>query len=75
MAPGYAEAITTPTLVFGAGRDRIVDTQATRELAGRMPSGVYVELPDAEHEILMENDAIRAQFWSGFDEFVAEFDA
>jgi lysophospholipase len=75
MAPGYAEAIATPTLVFGAGHDRIVDTQATREFAGRMPNGVYVELPDAEHEILMENDTIRTQFWSAFDQFVAELEA
>ena len=40
-----------------------------------MPNGVYVELPDAEHEILMENDGIRAPFWSAFDEFVAAFEA
>jgi lysophospholipase len=75
MSRGYAEAIATPALVFGAGRDQIVDTAATRDFAARMPSGPYVELPDAEHEILMENDAIRAQFWSAFDEFAAQFDA
>ena len=28
MATGYAEAITTPVLIVGAGRDRIVDTSA-----------------------------------------------
>jgi len=31
----------------------------------------YVEIEDAEHEILMENDAIRARFWREFDAFVA----
>lgn len=73
MSPGYAEAIATPTLVFGAGRDRIVDTLATREFAARLPHGRYEELADAEHEILMENDAIRSRFWDFFDEFVQQY--
>jgi lysophospholipase len=71
-AKGYAEAITTPALVFGAGRDRICLTAATRAFAARMPDARYVELEDAEHEILMENDSIREKFWREFDAFVAE---
>jgi lysophospholipase len=73
MSPGYAEAIVTPVLVFGAGRDRIVDTSATREFAVRLQHGRYREIADAEHEILMENDSIRARFWNAFDEFVADY--
>jgi lysophospholipase len=69
-APGFAEAVTTPCLVLGAGRDRVVSTEAIRRFAHRLPRGTYLELPEAEHEILMENDAIRAQFWSAFDTFV-----
>lgn len=68
--PGYAEAIATPTLIFGAGRDRICLTSAARDFARRMPCCQYVELADAEHEILMENDSIRARFWKAFDAFV-----
>jgi lysophospholipase len=67
---GFAEEITTPLLVVGAGRDRIVVTAATREFVKRLPNASYVELEDAEHEILMESDAIRARFWSAFDAFV-----
>jgi lysophospholipase len=69
-APGYAEAIVTPVLIVGAGRDRIVETSAERQFAPRLPHGQYLELADAEHEILMENDDIRARFWKAFDEFV-----
>lgn len=68
--PGFAEAITTPCLIVGAGRDRIVETAATRDFARRLPNGRYVEIPEAEHEILMENDSIRARFWRAFDDFV-----
>jgi len=71
--PGYAEAITTPVLIFGAGRDRIVDTAATHEFAKRMPNGTYIEIHEAEHEILMENDIVRARFWKAFDEYVSKF--
>jgi len=69
QAPGYAEAITTPVLLCGAGHDRIVDTAATREFASRLPHCTYLDLVDAEHEILMETDSIRARFWAAFDAF------
>ncbi len=71
--PGYAEAITTPTLICGAGRDRICPTPAIKAFSLRMPHGGYVEFEDSEHEILMENDSVRARFWSAFDGFVGEF--
>ncbi len=73
MSPGYAEAILTPALVIGAGRDRIVDTLAAREFAARLPDGHYEEFADAEHEILMENDSVRMRFWAAFDTFVSKY--
>ena len=73
MANGYAQAIKTPVLIVGAGRDRIVDTSAEREFAARLPHCTYLELADAEHEIMMENDSVRARFWLAFDEFAAKY--
>ena len=69
-APGYAEAISTPTLIIGAGKDRIVDTSTEREFAKRLPHGKFLEFTDSEHEVMMENDTIRARFWTAFDDFV-----
>ena len=66
----YAEEITTPLLVFGAGRDRVVRTEAIRAFVKLLPHARYVEIEDSEHEILMERDDIRARFWARFDEFV-----
>ena len=74
MAPGYAEAIETPVLVCGAGKDRIVLTDAERAFAKRMPNGTYVAFEDSEHEILMENDAIRDRFWKAFGAFMSAND-
>ena len=70
-APDYAEAIKVPVMIVGAGQDRIVKTEATRAFAARLPRGRYVEFADSEHEVLMENDSIRTQFWAAFDGFVA----
>jgi lysophospholipase len=72
-APGYGEAISTPTLFCGAGKDRIVLNKPERDLAARMPHGEFTMFEDAEHEILMENDSIRARFWKAFDAFVGQF--
>ena len=69
-APGYAEAIPMPVLICGAGKDRIVLTDAERAFAARMPRGEYRDFPDSEHEILMEIDSIRARFWAAFDAFL-----
>jgi lysophospholipase len=73
MAPGYAEAIATPVLICAAGHDRIVDVTAEHEFVKRLPHGELFDMPDAEHEILMESDPIRARFWNAFDGFVGKF--
>jgi len=66
-----AGAVTTPLLVVGAGRDRICATAQTRAFARQAPHAEYVEIADAEHEILMERNAVRSQFWSAFDMFMS----
>jgi lysophospholipase len=71
-ASGFAEAIAMPVLICGAGKDRIVLTDAEKQFASRMPRGEYLEFADSEHEILMENDSIRARFWTAFDAFAAK---
>jgi lysophospholipase len=68
--PGYAEAIETECLFFGAGHDRVCETRDVAAFAARMPHARFVEIAAAEHEILMERDVFRAAFWSGFDTFL-----
>jgi lysophospholipase len=69
-APGRPEAITTPLLVVGAGKDRICLTPQANDFARRLPHADYVEIKEAEHEILMERNPIRAEFWAAFDRFM-----
>jgi lysophospholipase len=67
---GQAAAVTTPLLIVGAGKDRICMTSEAENFARRAPDADYVEIPEAEHEILMERNAIRARFWLSFDAFM-----
>jgi lysophospholipase len=70
-APGYAEAITAPVMIATAGHDRVVRTEATIAFAQRMPHCFHGMVEGAEHEILMEQDHLRALFWQAFDDFIA----
>jgi len=65
-----AAAVTTPLLIVGAGKDRICITPEAKSFARRAPDADYVEIPEAEHEILMERNAVRAKFWLFFDAFM-----
>jgi len=67
---GQAKAVTAPLLVVGAGKDRICVTAQTRDFAQRLPHAEYVEIKEAGHEILMERNPIRAEFWAAFDAFM-----
>lgn len=69
-APRAALEVRVPTLVIAAGRDPVVSTPAIERFAARLKTGSALVLPTARHEILMESDAIRAQFWAAFDAFV-----
>lgn len=72
---GRAEGIDTPILVVGAQKDRICVTAKAEAFAKRIPRAEFFEIQGAEHEILMETDVYRDQFWSHFDDFVATLSA
>ncbi|PTM41207.1 alpha/beta hydrolase [Bosea sp. 124] len=69
-APQVAREVRVPTLVIAAGRDRVVSTPAIERFAARLKTGQALILPTSRHEILMESDDIRAQFWGAFDAFI-----
>jgi lysophospholipase len=68
--PDYPGRVRVPALIFGAGLDRIVETSAVEKFAAALKVGTYVLLPDARHEILQENNDIRARFWATFDAYL-----
>lgn len=70
-APDYAGAISTPVLMISCAEDRVVDNEAQMALAGGvMPRCALHRIEGARHEVLMERDELRAQFWDQFDRFL-----
>jgi lysophospholipase len=69
-APNYALKLRLPTLILAAGADPVCATPATERFAARLKAGHAIVIPGARHEILMERDEIREQFWAAFDAFI-----
>ncbi|MGO1119893.1 alpha/beta fold hydrolase [Rhodovibrionaceae bacterium A322] len=57
-----------PITLFLGGREQIVDNNATLALSALVSGSEVIIYPEAQHEILMESDAIWSQFWVDFDE-------
>jgi lysophospholipase len=68
--PAFAPAVRLPALIVAGGLDRLVSLTAAEALSLGLRSGGEVVIPGARHEILMERDAVRAQFWAAFDAFI-----
>jgi lysophospholipase len=62
--------IRIPTLVIGAGADPVCSTPAIELFSARLKAGHAIVLPGAKHEILMERDILREDFWAAFDAFI-----
>lgn len=68
--PEYPRGIRTPVLIFAAQNDGVVDSAATEHFAARLKTGRMIMLAASRHEILIEQDPVRARFWAGFDAFI-----
>jgi lysophospholipase len=68
--PAFARRARTPTLIVASGADRVTDTRAAERFAARLRTGSLIVIDGAEHEILIERDPLRDQFWAAFDAFV-----
>jgi lysophospholipase len=68
--PEFARRTLTPILVIASGADRVVDTPAAERFSSRLKAGRVLVVPHARHEIMMERDPFRQQFWAAFDAFI-----
>ena len=68
--PAFPSSIRHPLLLVGAGRDEIVSTPAIEDFAVQLRAGAHLIVAGARHELIMEQDRYRAQFWAAFDAFV-----
>jgi lysophospholipase len=67
----YARRIEAHSLVITPGGDLIVSTTASRAFAAESSRITYVRVETARHELLMERNELRSQFWAAFDAFIS----
>jgi lysophospholipase len=68
--PAYPAKLRQPLMIIACGRDRLVSTKATEEFGNRLPAGSYLIVPGSKHEVMMELNQYRSQFWAAFDAFI-----
>jgi lysophospholipase len=61
---------STPTLFVCVDSDRVVGSASQKQLAEKIPNARFEIIHGAQHEILMEQDRYRDNFWALFDEFL-----
>ena len=66
----FAGRVPIPTLIVLAGAESLVSNRAAERLARRLKTAAHLQIPGARHEILMERDEFRDQFWAAFDAFI-----
>jgi lysophospholipase len=68
--PSYPARIRQPILIVAAGRDAIVSNGVIEDFAMALRAGSHLVVVGSQHELLMEQDRYRTQFWAAFDAFV-----
>lgn len=68
--PGRFKRLQTPVLIISAAHDKLVDSSDHDWIAAQSPLIKRALIKGALHEILMERDQFRAEFWRQFDAFV-----
>jgi lysophospholipase len=67
---GSLAHVRIPILVVTAGEEQLVANASHAAVAAQLPDARHIIIEGAKHEILMEVDPIRAQFWQAFDQLV-----
>jgi lysophospholipase len=67
---GALAHVRIPVLIATAGEEQLVDNAAHEAVAHDLPDARHITIEGAKHEILMEVDPIRNQFWEAFDQLV-----
>lgn len=63
---GTLKRVTIPVFVASAAEEKLVDNTSHDVICRRLPDCEHVTIEGAMHEILMETDDKRAEFWEGF---------
>lgn len=68
LQPNALAHIRIPILIATAGAEQLVDSASHDVVAAQLPDARHITIAGAKHEILMELDQYRQEFWTAFDE-------
>jgi lysophospholipase len=68
--PSALAHIRVPVLVVTASQEQLVDNASHDAVVSQLSDARHITIEGAKHEILMELDAIRAEYWAAFDQLV-----
>ena len=66
----WYKLIKTPICIINPLCDRVVNPEKTQEMAKNLQNCKIYNIENCEHEILMEKDSLRLDFWKIFDNFI-----
>lgn len=69
-APQALRDLRQPLLMVAGSGDRVVSNRVIEHVSARLIAGGHLTIPTAKHEVMMEQDPLRAQFWAIFDAFI-----
>lgn len=69
--PSACAHLRVPILVATAADELLVENASHDRVVSGLPDAVHITIQGAKHEILMEKDEVRAQFWAAFDALAA----
>jgi len=70
VTPAWLGAIKVPVLISVAGHDQLIERSSLEAAAKMLPNAELIAVEGADHEVLIETDELRAQFWRAFDGFM-----
>ncbi|MAK60002.1 MAG: alpha/beta hydrolase [Ponticaulis sp.] len=68
--PDKVAKVTCPVLIATAEEEELVDNESHERIAGHLKDAEHIFIKNSRHEILMETDEIRDQFWDAFDQLL-----
>lgn len=68
--PSALAHIRIPALVASASQEQLVENSSHDAVVAQLADAKHIIIEGAKHEILMELDPLRAQYWAAFDELV-----
>ena len=66
----WYKLIKTPICIINPLCDRVVNPEKTQKMAKNLQNCKIYNIENCEHEILMEKDSLRSDFWKIFDNFI-----